>query len=406
MTDEKRNSVAMLPLLVAFFASGALSTFAASALPELRVRFDISASGSSFLFVVWGVGIIAGSLGSAKAIQSQSGSGIFVCAALAGAYGAHLGAGAETYRAFLLSHTLLGAASGAIITTGHGVIGQRDNPRTSSNISALDFALSIGAVAAPMLITHFHGQSGDTGGSRLVLEYLRAALLCCAAFVAFIDFGESPPVISDVGQNRHEAAATIRLSPVLLCFAAVSFFHHAFEYGHVYWFVTYASGIADLKVKEAREILVAFLSGVIVARLLLSWLASETNMRVILSVSTAIAVAIAAFMNTYETYTSLYLANVAFGLSVGAIYPALLATAVTTSDSHGAVFSSVGLISGSLGAQLGALLLGLVVDAGEPGQIYPIIALVGLPLLISINLLIRRGLGARAGFGHPITEKS
>ncbi|RZM01455.1 MAG: hypothetical protein EOO88_57870, partial [Pedobacter sp.] len=85
-------------------------------------------------------------------------------------------------------------------------------------------------------------------------------------------------------------------------------------------------------------------------------------MKQVLSVAVGISLAIVIFMPGYSEYAELYLANVAFGLAVGAIFPALLAVVVSTSDNRGAVFSSTGLISGAFGTQFAAVVLGFVIE--------------------------------------------
>lgn len=403
--EEKQNSLAMLPLLLAFFVAGSLGTFAASALPELQRQFSISTAEGSLLYVVWGFGIVAGCLISARAITRYGPASILACAALAGALATHASVGTDNYAVFLLTYACLGATSGAIITTGHGFVGRRSNMRRASNISALDFALSLGTVVAPMLVTYFASQSTDASGWRDVLATFEACLFLFTAVVAFLNFGgplPSPPSSGLGGGSR----VSLAIGPVLTWFAFVCFFHHAFEYGHTYWFVTYGAAMPGIGVDKAREILVGFLSGVIVSRMVLSWLSTEEGLRHILSVSVAIALALIVFMPSYRTYTSLYLANVAFGVAVGVVFPSLLAIAVSTSDRRGAVFSSVALISGALGAQLSALLLGAIIQWGKAADIYLALAIIGIPLLISVNLLIRHCMTAHDLEGESAAEDS
>ncbi|MGV2069105.1 MFS transporter [Agrobacterium sp. 22-226-1] len=210
--------------------------------------------------------------------------------------------------------------------------------------------------------------------------------------VIFLDFGAPLP---STRQAKDTAGPSTRprlsalLNPVLIWFSVVSFLHHAFEYGHTYWFVTYAAPLPGIGVDKARDILIGFLSGIIVSRMVLSWLAARDIMRQVLSVAVAIALALIVFMPEYTEYPQLYVANVAFGVAVGVVFPSLLAIVVSTSDSHGAMFSSAGLISGALGTQFAAVLLGAVIQMGAAREIYTVLALVGLGLLVCVNLLVR-----------------
>lgn len=400
--DDRQNSLAMLPLLLAFFGAGALGTFAAAALPELRQHFAITASQGSLLYVAWGIGIVVGSLAAAHTISVLSPAIILACSAILGVAATHIGMNAQSYAVFLVSYGILGTISGAIITTGHGYVGRSSNARSASNISALDFSLSVGTVCAPMLVTYFGADTAAVSGWRDTLIFMEVGLLIFAGLVIFLDFGAPLPVAQssadaqDGLQRIRRRSFLEKANPILMWFAVVSFFHHAFEYGHTYWFITYAADLPGIGVEKARITLVGFLLGITVSRMVLSWFAARDVMKQVLSVAVGISLAIVIFMPGYSEYAELYLANVAFGLAVGAIFPALLAVVVSTSDNRGAVFSSTGLISGAFGTQFAAVVLGFVIEMGAAQEVYTILAVIGAALFICANLLIRSSINIGA----------
>lgn len=389
--QSSKYSRHLLPFLLAFFIVGSMGTYTAAAMPEIMSGFQISATQASLVFIFWGTGMVIGSLIVTFSLQNQSLERRLLLASLLALVMTYTARSTSDYLFFAISFIGLGIASGIILTSGHAYVGRKSNLYSASQISALDLALSVGAVSAPLFVSYFHQGQANNPNWREVLSLYQALLLLFTGIILFSEF--EPVTEAKVLTLLSKDTAKLFIKhPILIWFSLISIAYHAFEYGHTYWFVTYAAALADIDSDAARGIFASFLMGSIVSRSLLACFATDKTMPFILAIAITMSLALIIYLPSYEDSYSLYLVNSLLGMAFGAIFPCLLSIAVTTSDDLGSLFSSCALIFGAVGTQISAILLGSLIDIGGIGWVYPVLAIIGLTLLIFAHIFIRNSL--------------
>lgn len=386
MQSSKYNRQ-LLPFLLAFLIVGSIGTFTAAAMPEIINGFQISASHASLVYIFWGAGMVIGSLFVTFFLSNKALERSLLFAALLALFTTYLAKNTSDYLLFSISFIGLGIASGVILTTGHGYVGRKSNKRSATQISTLDLTLSLGAVSAPLLVSYFHQGVQSNSNWREIFSLYQALLLLFTGIVLFSDFEQTEEIKTLNLFSKNTVTLFIK-NPILVWFSLINIAYHAFEYGHTYWFVTYAASLPEIDSDAARGIFAGFLLGTIVSRSLLALFATDKTMPFILSIAIAMALALIIYLPSYQDIYSLYLVNSMLGMAFGAIFPCLLSIAVTTSDELGSVFSSCALIFGAVGAQVSAILLGSLIDTGGIQWIYPLLAVIGLVLLITTHTFI------------------
>ena len=393
---------AFYPLVLAFVAVGIVSTIIAVALPEIMAEFGKGTADASVLFVCWGLGLIAGSLLGWMLSDAFSGQNVLATAGILGCILLSRLAGETDFLMFQLWTVLLSCVAGSVITVGHSIVGTMARRARVPTLAVMDFAFSLGALSSPLLVNYFQSEAGyndlDWRGVFTLSIYLWLAF---ALMALFLPSPEPPPAgeeaVAPVRTSGQRSAlrALIR-EPAFILFVLIGFAGHGIEYGHSYWFVTYADALPDISATRARELLVAFLLGMVLARLMLGWLGQLFPTSGILAVSASLTMCMVGFMPTYMDDHSLYTVNFILGLALGGVVPATLGLAMRLFDGRGAVLSGAGLISGTVGAQSTAMIVSYLVEDYSIRVLYGVLSATSVALLVLILLYVRLCLRSNA----------
>lgn len=384
---------AFFPLVLAFVAVGISSTIIAVALPEITAEFDKGTAEASVLFMCWGLGLIAGSVLGWLLSDAFGSQGALATIGIVGCILLSRLAGEADFLMFQLWTVLLSAAAGSVITVGHSIVGTMERRSRVPTLAIMDFAFSLGALSSPLLVNYFQSEPGfadlDWRGVFTLSIYIWLAFALMALFLPTAEVvpdGSGAPVRKP---GQRSALRALMREPAFTLFVLIGFVGHGVEYGHSYWFVTYADSLPDISATRARELLVAFLLGMVVSRLILGWLAQILPTSTILAVSASLTVCMVTFVPTYMDDHSLYTVNLILGVALGGVVPATLGLAMRLFDGRGAMLSGTGLISGTVGAQATAMIISYVVDDYSISVLYGVLSVSSVALLLLILVYVR-----------------
>ncbi|HEX2581667.1 MAG TPA: MFS transporter [Dongiaceae bacterium] len=356
-------AVTLTTIGILFFVLGLLGTVTGTVLPNLKQEFGLSNENASFVYLYWSLGFFCGAYAGGRFFKIFGIKRLLIAILLISIALLFSLYSATSIAAYKYSISLLAVMVGALFTAGHGIVGSMASANRTSNLSLMDFVVSMGYFSSPLLINGMDFLKGPLSGNWRMIFLLAGALLLIVILLSLAaDIGGR-----EQGYSKEQGRANARYiflltKPIFISFAIASIFLHAAEWGHNVWFVTYAHEVKGLSTSYARTGFSFFLIGTAFSRLINSWLARAFQPAALLAFYLAIAVAGVLSILVSHSYVFLSLSNLAFGFGLGALFPIILGLSMNAAPAHGSMLSAIALMSGTIGAQGASYLIGHFAD--------------------------------------------
>jgi fucose permease len=382
-TDRRRATTV---LYAGFFVFGLLSTVIGVALPNIKQEFDLSNQQAGLVFVCWSLGTLIGSYAGGKVFHATRIRALLSATSMVAAIALFFLYGESQPALFKLYVFIVALAGSLFLSIGHATAAHVRGGQRASTLSLMDFCVSMGNLATPLLVNYLvSARGGGDGDWRLIFVVSAVLLIGVAALVLACDLRVSAGEVSG-GEETSRAPATtgyraVAAMPVFLVFMFASLFLHATEWGHTVWFVTYAVEVVKLTPAEARETFSLFLAGMACSRLLGGALMRVFRPTTLMAVLVSMAAVAALSMADHGSYYALRILNFVFGFGLGALFPLLLGLSMDRAPAQAQLLSGIGLMAGTVGAKSSSYLMGVVADHSSLGQTYAYVAVAMVALV-------------------------
>ncbi|WP_157684683.1 MFS transporter [Bdellovibrio bacteriovorus] len=378
---------------IGFISLGLPDAVHGIAWPRIRPEFDLSQVGLGSILAFGGAGYLLSSFFTGK-ILSRMHVGTLLGVSTSFVALGLLGYGFTTsWPVFLICAFLIGSGSGAI---DGGLNSYVSKNFSASHMSWLHGCYGIGATLGPIIMT----QSLVFGTWRhgyLILGLCMTSLAMAFAWTRSI--WEIPATSPDKAKPESAPPATLfeaLKSKSVILQALLFFFYAGVEVTVAQWSFSLNTGRYGMSIELAGLMSVAFWVSLTAGRFLMGFLVAKLGIDHLLNFSFLGACAGAVLLNVPLVIAST-LAHVVLGFSLSAIYPLLMSI---TSRRVG-----LRLTDYSIGLQVSAATLGIMIVPTIAGLISQNIGLVGVPIVVvvtaavlgSLHLLARKPARGSAG---------
>ena len=384
MDRQIRHTIVLISsYFLAYIVLGMAGATLGPSLPYLAENVGTSLKGISSLFIAHRLGYMTGSFGGGRLYDRINGNRFMAGMLLIMAAGMVAVPVVPILAALVAVLFLLGAAEGTVDVGGNILLVWTRPPRIGSLMNALHLFFGLGAMLAPRILTRALQRSGDISRG----YWLIAALILPVAVVLF---PQSSPKAA-VTKDRTAAPAGRLLLPLLI--ASFFFLHVAAESSYGAWIYTYSLTKRLADAVSAGDLTSAFWGAFTFGRAITIVLALKVKAKAQLGGSVVgAALSLLVLMIWPDSVTAVWIATLAYGLSLAGLFPGSITLASEHLHMTGGV-TGLFLVGSSLGAMTVPWLIGQFFESVGP-QVFPafltVVILASMVLLVVILLLLRR----------------
>ncbi|HEV2247983.1 MAG TPA: MFS transporter [Terriglobia bacterium] len=367
--SEIRRFALVLTANACMFVFGVVLLLMGSLLPSLEVNYVQAGSLGSFplagiLAATILVGPVLDTVGAKPALA-------VALAMVAGAVG--LLPSLHTYAALAVAALVYGFGGGVLNTATNALVADLSASGRGAALNLLGFSFSLGALAAPLLMSTMGGKFGTAS----VLHIL--AIITALILVPVLVFRFPAPTFA--GTRLAELLRVLN-HPMVWLFGALLFFESGSENSMFVWAGKIVAGMFHSGPERANWALVGLSASIGAGRLGAAFLLRVLGNRRTILLSTAIAVTGAMVVYNSRAFTVAVLGMAIIGLGLAAIYPTALGVAGDCFPRQtGTVFGAIMAVS-LVGGTAGPSICGSLASTGLRNILWvPMIAAVAVATL-------------------------
>lgn len=344
---EIRRLALVLTANACMFVFGVVLLLMGSLLPSLEVNY-VQAGGLGSLPLV---GILAATILVGPVLDTVGAKPVLAAALVMVAGAVGLLPSLHTYAALAIAALIYGFGGGVLNTATNALVADLSAAGRGAALNLLGFSFSLGALAAPLLMSTLGGSLGTAS----VLRILAAGTALILVPVLIFRF----PAATYAGTRLRELLRVLN-HPLVWLFGALLFFESGSENSMFVWAGKIVGGMFNATPQHANWALVGLSAAIGAGRLGATFLLRVLGDRRTMLISTAITVTGTMIAFTSRAFPTAVLGMVLIGLGLASIYPTALGVAGDrfprqTGTVFGAIMA-VSLVGGTAGPNLcGAL---------------------------------------------------
>ncbi len=367
--NELRRLALVLTANACMFVFGVVLLLMGSLLPSLEVNYVQAGSLGSFPLA----GILAATILVGPVLDTVGAKPVLAAALamVAGAVG--LMPSLHTYAALAAAALVYGFGGGVLNTATNALVADLSATGRGSALNLLGFSFSLGALAAPLLMSTLSGRIGTAS----VLHILAIGTGLILVPVLIFRF----PAPTYAGTRLAELLRVLN-NPIVWLFGALLFFESGSENSMFVWAGKIVAGVFHATPQHANWALVGLSAAIGSGRLGAAFLLRVLGSRRIILLSAAIAVTGAMVAYTSRGFPAVVLGMVVVGLGLASIYPTALGVAGDRFPRQtGTVFGAIMAVS-LVGGTAGPSICGSLAATGLRNILWvPIISAVAVAML-------------------------
>lgn len=341
-TEIRRISL-VLTANACMFVFGVVLLLMGSLLPSLKVNY-VQAGGLGSLPLV---GILAATVLVGPVLDTVGAKPVLAAglAMVTGAVG--LMPSVHTYAALAMAALVYGFGGGVLNTATNALVADLSAAGRGAALNLLGFSFSLGALAAPLLMSTVGGRVGTAS----VLHILAVGTGLILAPVLIFRF----PAATYAGTRLGELLRVLK-HPLVWLFGALLFFESGSENSMFVWAGKIAAGVFNATPQRAGWALVGLTAAIGAGRLGATFLLRVLGSRRTMLLSAAVTVTGTLLAFTSRAFPTAVLGMVVIGLGLASIYPTTLGVAGDrfprqTGTVFGAIMA-VSLVGGTAGPSI------------------------------------------------------
>jgi MFS transporter, FHS family, glucose/mannose:H+ symporter len=340
---EIRRFALVLTANACMFVFGVVLLLMGSLLPSLEVNYVQAGGLGSFPLA----GILVATILVGPVLDTMGAKPVLAAglAMVAGAVG--LMPSLHTYAALAVAALVYGFGGGVLNTATNALVADLSASGRGAALNLLGFSFSLGALAAPLLMSTVGGSMG-TASVLHILAALTGLILVPVLVFRF-------PAPTYAGTRLGELLRVLN-NPLVWLFGALLFFESGSENSMFVWAGKIAAGVFHSTPQRANWALVALSAAIGIGRLSAAFLLRHLGSRRTMLLSTAVAVTGAMVAYNSREFSVAVLGMGVIGLGLASIYPTALGVAGDrfprqTGTVFGAIMA-VSLVGGTAGPSL------------------------------------------------------
>jgi len=345
-------------------------------LPALITRFSLDNAVASTIAGLLPVGILVGSLLFGPIVDRYGYKLLIVCSSIVTAAGLEILAFSSEVSFIRLSIFLIGLGGGSLNGLTNALISDASNDHSrASNLSILGIFYALGAITVPLIYAPLSKSVPYT----TIVSFAGALVALSVLYFLFVKFPEEKQK-QGVPFGK---LLTLAKEPVMLLLSFVLFFQSGLEGILNSWISTYMNTVKGLNTEFALYALGFISVGILVSRILTSYLLKVFPKLTILTISMLITSLGMGLIVLADSKFSAIAGTFTMGLGYASTFPIVLGTIGDKFKEISGTAFSFALVIGLTGNTLLNLLVGIV-----PMAAFPIIVLVSafmVILLFSVN---------------------
>src|SRR5690348_399356 len=344
--SEIRRFALVLTANACMFVFGVVLLLMGSLLPSLEVNYVQAGSLGSFPLA----GILAATILVGPVLDTVGAKPVLAVALAMVACAVGLMPSLHTYAALAIAALVYGFGGGVLNTATNALVADLSASGRGAALNLLGFSFSLGALAAPLLMSTVGGKFGTAS----VLHIL--AIITAVILVPVLVFRFPAPIPRGGTGTRLGELLRVLNHPMVWLFGALLFFESGSENSMFVWAGKIVAGTFHSGPEHANWALVGLSAAIGAGRLGAAFLLRLLGNRRTILLSTAIAVTGAMVVYTSRAFTVAVLGMVIIGLGLAAIYPTGLGIAGDrfprqTGTVFGAIMA-VSLVGGTAGPSI------------------------------------------------------
>lgn len=370
-----RQSLVLTALYyLSFVLLGLANSSIGPTLPYLAENSGVSLQAISILFAARSAGYLVGALLGSRLYDSFQGHGVFALVLVGISLGLGLVPLAKTLALLIVLMLFLGAFESTLDVGANTLLVWVHREKVPPFMNGLHFAFGVGAFLLPIIVA----QSVERLGSASWAYWLLALLTLPLVFA--FSGTQSPPNT----EAKTQTSGGGRASPLVLLIAGFFFLYAGVEIAFGNWIFSYATTLNILDDAGAAYLTSAFWGAFTLGRLLTIPLAMQLKPSRLLWLCIGGAGLSLLPMLLYPQVVSvLWAGSMGLGLSIAAIFPAMISFAERRVNIQGRVMGYF-FIGVSLGAMTIPWFIGQVFERVHP---YSMLVVVSISLALSALLL-------------------
>jgi fucose permease len=345
-------------------------------LPALITRFSLDNAVASTIAGLLPVGILVGSLMFGPIVDRYGYKLLIVCSSIVTAAGLEILAFSSEVSFIRLSIFLIGLGGGSLNGLTNALISDASNDHSrASNLSILGIFYALGAITVPLIYAPLSKSVPYT----TIVSFAGALVALSVLYFLFVKFPEEKQK-QGVPFGKIFALAK---EPVMLLLSFVLFFQSGLEGILNSWISTYMNTVKGLDTEFALYALGFISVGILISRILTSYLLKVFPKLTILTISMLITSLGMGLIVLADSKFSAIAGTFTMGLGYASTFPIVLGTIGDKFKEISGTAFSFALVIGLTGNTLLNLLVGIV-----PMAAFPVIVLVSafmVILLFSVN---------------------
>lgn len=345
-------------------------------LPALITRFSLDNAVASTIAGLLPVGILVGSLMFGPIVDRYGYKMLIVCSSIVTAAGLEILAFSSEVSFIRLSIFLIGLGGGSLNGLTNALISDASNDHSrASNLSVLGIFYALGAITVPLIYAPLSKSVPYT----TIVSFAGALVALSVLYFLFVKFPEEKQK-QGVPFGK---LLTLAKEPVMLLLSFVLFFQSGLEGILNSWISTYMNTVKGLNTEFALYALGFISVGILISRILTSYLLKVFPKLTILTISMLITSLGMGLIVLADSKFSAIAGTFTMGLGYASTFPIVLGTIGDKFKEISGTAFSFALVIGLTGNTLLNLLVGIV-----PMAAFPVIVLVSafmVILLFSVN---------------------
>ena len=344
---EVRRLALVLTANACMFVFGVVLLLMGSLLPSLEVNYVQAGSLGSFPLA----GILAATILVGPLLDSVGAKPVLAVALALVAGALALMPSLHTYPAMAVAALIYGFGGGVLNTATNALVADLSASGRGAALNVLGFSFSLGALAAPLLMSTVGGSLGTAS----VLHILAASTGMILVPVLIFRF----PAPTYAGTRLAELLGVLN-NPLVWLFGVLLFFESGSENSMFVWAGKIVAGVFHATPQRANWALVGLSAAIGIGRLLAAFLLRLLGSRKTMLLSTGITVTGAVVANTSREFPVAVLGITVIGLGLASIFPTALGVAGDrfprrTGTVFGAIMA-VALVGGTAGPSISSTL--------------------------------------------------
>ena len=366
---EIRRFALVLTANACMFVFGVVLLLMGSLLPSLEVNYVQAGSLGSFPLA----GILAATILVGPVLDTVGAKPVLAAALVMVAGAVALMPSLHTYAALAVAALVYGFGGGVLNTATNALVADLSAAARGSALNLLGFSFSLGALAAPLLMSTV----GGSVGTAAVLHILALGAALILVPVLIFRF----PAATYSGTRLRELLRVLN-HPLVWLFGALLFFESGSENSMFVWAGKIVAGVFHSTPQRANLALVGLSAAIGAGRLGASFLLRVLGNRRTMLLSTAITVTGALVAYNSHEFSVVLLGMGMIGLGLASIYPTALGVAGDRFPRQtGTVFGAIMAVS-LVGGTAGPSLCGTLAATGLRNILWvPIVAAVAVATL-------------------------